>query len=56
MVAGELLADVGQAQVGELADEVHGHLASLGGVFVLLGAAEDGLVDGVALCRYIPYR
>ena len=49
MVPAEFLADVRQAQVGELADQVHGHLPGFGGTLVFLGAPEDGFVHVVEL-------
>ena len=49
MVPGKFLADVGQTQIGQLPDQIHGHLPGLGGVLVFLGAPDDGLVDGVEL-------
>ena len=49
MVLGEFLADIGQAQVGELADQVHGDLPGLGDALALLGAPEHRLVHGVEL-------
>ena len=49
MIPAEFLADVGKAQIGELADQVHGHLPGFGGALVLLGAPEDGFVHVVEL-------
>ena len=49
MIPGKFLADVRQAQVGELADEVHGNLPGFGGAFVFLGASQNHLVHVVEL-------
>ena len=49
MVPGEFLADVGQTQIGQLTDQVHGHLTGFGGVLVFLGAPQNGFVDGIEL-------
>ena len=49
VVPGEFLADVGQAQVGELADQVHGYLSGFGGTLVFLGAPKHCLVHAVEL-------
>ena len=43
----EFLADVGQAQVGQVPDEIHGDLPGLGDVLFLQGAPEHGFVDGI---------
>ena len=45
----ELPSNVGQAQVGHLADHIHGHLPGLGHTLVFLGAPEDHLVHAVEL-------
>jgi len=47
VVAAEFPADIRQAQVCELADEVHRDLPRLGGVLVLERAAQNLLLDGV---------
>ena len=47
MVLAEFLGDIGQRQVRQLADEVHGDLAGLCRALVLQGAAQGALVDGV---------
>ena len=47
MVFAEFLGDIGQRQVRQLADEVHGDLTGLGRALVLQGAAQGALVDGV---------
>jgi len=49
MIPGKLLADVGEAEVGELADEVHGYLPGFGYTLALLGAAKYHLVYIVEL-------
>ena len=49
MVTGEFLADVGQTQIGQLPDQIHGHLPGFGGAFVFLGASQNHLVHVVEL-------
>ena len=47
----EFLADVGKAQIGQVPNQVHGNLPCLSDVFLLQGAAKNGLVDGVELAH-----
>ena len=49
MIPAEFLADVRQGQVGQIANQVHGHLPGLGGAPVFQGAPEHVLLDGVEL-------
>ena len=49
MIPGEFLADVRQRKIGQLPDQIHGHLPGFGGALVLLGAPEHHLVHVVEL-------
>ena len=49
MIPGEFLADVRQRKIGQLPDQIHGHLPGFGGALVLLGAPEHYLVHVVEL-------
>ena len=49
MILAEFLADIGEGQIGQLADQVHGHLPGFGDALALLAAPQDGFVDGVEL-------
>ena len=39
MILGKFIANVGQAEIGQFADQIHGHLACLGNTAVALGSA-----------------
>ena len=49
MVPGEFLADIGQGQIGQLPDQVHGHLPGFGGALILQSAPKDGFIHAVEL-------
>ena len=49
MVPAEFLADVGKAEVCQLADHIHGDLPGFGGALVLLGAPDHGFLQIVEL-------
>ena len=47
----ELPSNVGQTQIGQLPDQIHRNLPSLGSALVLLAAPEHNLVNGVELAN-----
>ena len=51
MVLAEFLADVRQAQIGQLPDQIHGDLTGLSDALGLLAAAQGHLVHGVELAH-----